>query len=103
MSVSEKVFWIAIRKDALGVRFRRQHRIDSYYLDFYAPEVRLCVEIDGEQHAERREADATRDAFLAERGILTIRIPSLDLFDKESDLYTDWIYRIRKIVEERKA
>ena len=101
MSVSERWFWTAIRKDLLGYRFRRQHRIGPYFLDFYCPAARLCVEVDGEQHAERVEADAKRDAFLAEFGILTLRIPSLDLFEKERDLYSNWVRETERLCRER--
>ena len=51
MSVGEKWFWSAVRKDVLGFRIRRQVAIGPYILDFYIPKAKLCVEIDGEQHA----------------------------------------------------
>ena len=100
-SVGEAWFWAAVRKDLLGFRFRRQHRVGDYFLDFYCPSAKLCVEIDGEQHAERVEADARRDAYLTERGVLTLRIPSLDLFEKERDLYSKWVDETRRICEQR--
>lgn len=103
MSVSERWLWSALRNDALEVRFRRQYRLGPYILDFYAPAARLCVEVDGEQHADRQEADARRDAYLAEQDILTLRIPSLDLFEKVEDRYSWWVERIRELVEERKG
>jgi len=85
MSVSEKVLWVHLRNDKLGFRFRRQYRIDPYFLDFYCPEAKLCIEVDGEQHALRLDKDAIRDAKLAALGIETYRIPSLDLFDLKGD------------------
>jgi very-short-patch-repair endonuclease len=103
MSVSEKWFWSAVRHDALGFRFRRQYSIGPYFLDFYVPSARVCIEIDGEQHAERQEADAKRDAYLAEMGILTIRIPSLDLFYRERDLYSQWVHEVARVLREREA
>ena len=60
----------------LGFRFRRQYAVGPYVLDFYCHEARLCIEVDGEQHADRDEADRKRDAFLADKGILTYRVPS---------------------------
>jgi very-short-patch-repair endonuclease len=81
MSTSERVLWELSRKDRLGFRFRRQVRVGPYCLDFYCPAASLCVEVDGEQHELRRDRDRERDAFLLERGIETLRIPSLWLFD----------------------
>ena len=97
--MSEAWFWAAIRKDLLGFRFRRQHRVGPYFLDFYCPAARLCVEIDGEQHDPGR--DARRDAYLAEYGILTLRIPSLDLFEKDADLYGGWVRETERLCRER--
>ncbi len=103
MGVSEQWLWAALRHDALGVRFRRQYRLGPYILDFYAPAAQLCVEVDGEQHAERQDADARRDAYVAEQGILTLRIPSLDLFEKENARFSWWVKRIHKLVDDRKV
>ena len=83
MSVREKVLWPLLRKGQLGLRFRRQVRVGPYFLDFYCARARLCVEVDGEQHEQRRIKDAKRDAYLLELGIQTVRIPSLDLFTVE--------------------
>jgi len=101
MSLSEKVFWHAIRKDKLGFRIRHQVAIGPYFLDFYCPEALLCVEIDGEQHRNRVEQDDARDAFLQSQGIETMRIPSLDLFDGESDLVAQWARRVELRIWER--
>ncbi len=59
-----------------GRHFRRQHPVGPYILDFFCAEARLAVEIDGASHdaPEAVEYDARRDAWLAERGIFTLRI-----------------------------
>ena len=56
--------------------FRRQHPIGPYILDFYCPQAKLCIEVDGEFHSrtDRMARDAVRDAYLAEMGIHTYRI-----------------------------
>ena len=51
-----------------GVRFRRQHPIGPYIVDFACIALKLAVELDGSQHFENT-ADAIRDAYLAERGL----------------------------------
>jgi very-short-patch-repair endonuclease len=48
-------------------------------LDFYCPELKLCVEVDGAGHELRLEADAARDAWLATQGIRTIRLAAKDV------------------------
>jgi len=100
-SVSEKLIWEFLRKDRTGFRFRRQHPIGPYVLDFYCPAALLCVEVDGEQHALRREADARRDEYLERLGILTIRIPSLGLYEKTGHSFSKWIEEITRLCQER--
>ena len=80
-SGSEKLLWFELRRDKLGFRFRRQHPVGPYVLDFYCSEARLAVEVDGEQHTPER--DATRDKYMAELGITTMRIVSLELWDEK--------------------
>jgi very-short-patch-repair endonuclease len=61
--------------------FRRQHPIGPYILDFFCFRARLAIEIDGQGHGmgERPTHDAARDAYLARKGIRTIRYPALDV------------------------
>jgi very-short-patch-repair endonuclease len=71
--------WAHLRRRQLGgFRFRRQHPVGPYVLDFYCPEARLAVEIDGVAHGhpDQIRHDVTRDEWLAARGIRTLRIPS---------------------------
>jgi len=101
MSVSEKTLWAFIRNKKLGFVFRTQHPIDKWVLDFYCPEAMLCVEVDGEQHALTGERDALRDSELAKIGILTLRIPSLDLFTPTGAEFSRWIRKIVRLCEKR--
>ena len=94
MSVSEKVLWEQIRKKKLGFAFRRQVPVGPYILDFYCAQASLCIEVDGEQHEEARWRDAKRDAYLRDVGIETMRIPRLDLFDKDARVFGQWLQRI---------
>jgi very-short-patch-repair endonuclease len=72
---AEKALWKALRRDQLGVSFRRQHPIGRYVLDFYCASVGLAVEVDGGQHAEgsQRENDRRRDQWLSANGIRMLR------------------------------
>jgi len=71
-TVSEAMLWQRVRRGQLGVRFRRQHPFAPFILDFYAPSVKLAVEIDGSLHDARR--DAARDAELARSGVRVLRV-----------------------------
>ena len=78
LSLPEGLLWRELRKRPNGLKFRRQHPSGPYILDFFCNDGRLAIEIDGEAHAmgNRPEADATRDAWMANAGIATLRIPA---------------------------
>jgi adenine-specific DNA methylase len=73
---AEKLLWQLLRDRQLaGAKFRRQHPLGKYILDFYCHESRLAIELDGGQHAEddQRQKDSARTEFLENQGIRTIR------------------------------
>ena len=72
---AERKFWKAINKEQLGVKFRRQHPVGPYILDFYCPALKLCVELDGDQHGFEGniQKDSARTAFLKTKEILVLR------------------------------
>ncbi len=84
--------WTRLKTRQLdGLKFRRQHPIEPYVLDFYCAEARLAVEIDGQGHGApgQPEKDERRDRFLLDRGIRTLRIPASKVFqDIDSVLLT---------------
>ena len=78
----ERLHWDHLRNRKLdGVKFRRQHPIDSFVLDFFAPELRLEVELDGDVHdiPAQRASDARRQKRLETMGINFVRITNRDL------------------------
>ena len=88
MSLPEVLLWSELRGGRLdGLKFRRQHPIGPYVLDFYCPSEHLAVEIDGWSHAaeERPEQDEIRDMRLAERGVRTLRIPAAEVLRSVDD------------------
>jgi very-short-patch-repair endonuclease len=71
---SENHLWCALRAGGLqGLKFRKQHPIGPYILDFYCSAARLAVEIDGATHEtpEAMAHDARRDAWVARQGVET--------------------------------
>jgi very-short-patch-repair endonuclease len=88
MSLPEVLLWTALRGARLdGLKFRRQHPVGPYVLDFYCPAAHLAVEIDGWSHGaeDRPEQDAIRDMRLAERGVHTLRIPAGEVLRSVDD------------------
>jgi very-short-patch-repair endonuclease len=75
----EMRLWQKLRNRQLGVDFRRQHPAGNFYLDFYAPALRLAVELDGGQHAEQTDADQRRTRWLEERGVTVLRFWNSDV------------------------
>jgi very-short-patch-repair endonuclease len=69
----EQTLWLKLRGGQLGASFRRQHPIGPYILDFYAPSLKLAIEVDGGQHALLTEHDAERSRFLNAKGIRVMR------------------------------
>ena len=70
----ETILWKALRgRGAGGFKFRRQQGIGNYILDFYCPELKLCVEVDGSSHDLKYADDELRTSFLREQGIVVIR------------------------------
>ena len=84
LSLPEVLIWRRIR----GRGFRRQHALGPYILDFYRPRDRLCIEIDSQQHDAAH--DARRDAYLADTGIRTLRIPATAVL-RDPDAVADFI------------
>ncbi|OHB15860.1 MAG: hypothetical protein A2431_01205 [Candidatus Zambryskibacteria bacterium RIFOXYC1_FULL_39_10] len=72
---TEKILWFYLRSDKLGVKFKRQHSVGGYILDFYCAKKKLIIELDGEIHntKDAKEYDEVRDKFFKELGYKTLR------------------------------
>lgn len=75
-TMEEAMMWKVLKnRQVSGVRFRRQFSVGAYILDFYCPELKLCIEIDGAGHYsnEGLRHDYVRDKYLSELGIRVLR------------------------------
>ncbi|MFP6733295.1 MAG: DUF559 domain-containing protein, partial [Rhodospirillales bacterium] len=78
----EKRFWNRVRAQQLdGFRFRRQAPIGDYVVDFYCPEAKLIVELDGGQYDGRAGEDAVRTAWLEGKGFRVVRFWNNQVFE----------------------
>ena len=66
-----------------GLKFRRQHSVGYYILDFYCPEERLAIELDGDSHFSDAAVayDQERTAFLNTLNIRVLRFTNTDVYD----------------------
>jgi len=72
----ERILWRHLRnRNFAGYKFRRQHPLDGYVLDFYCPSAKLAIELDGGGHNYRtgQIRDRTRSEFLARYGVVVLR------------------------------
>jgi very-short-patch-repair endonuclease len=74
-------------------KFRRQHTIDRFVVDFYCAEACLVIEVDGPVHQETQEQDAERQAILESLGLRVIRF-------KNDEVLTDVGSVVKRISEE---
>ena len=83
MTPPERRLWNALRLRPSGFKFRRQHPLGCYTLDFFCYEAALCVEVDGLAHelGANPQRDIRRDDWLAAQGIQTLRIAATDVRD----------------------
>ncbi len=95
MTDSEQKLWSRLRgKQILGVQFYRQKPIGNYVVDFYAPNTKLDVEVDGSQHFDvaQVKTDAQRDAFLIGQGLRVLRFNNLEVL-QQLDAVVEVIFR----------
>ena len=83
MTPPERRLWNVLRLRPDGFKFRRQHPLGYYTLDFFCYEAALCIEIDGFAHelGSNPQRDMRRDDWLAVQGVRTIRIGAQDVRD----------------------
>ena len=72
---AERILWTHLRRNQLGVAFRRRHPIGPYIADFYSWDTGLVIEIDGDSHrsAEAKIYDEERTAYLEALGLTVVR------------------------------
>ncbi len=83
MTPAEIALWQLLRNRQLdGVRFFRQYSIDNFILDFYCPQFKLAIELDGDYHFDEYqvERDKLRSEHLLNKNIRTLRFENFEIF-----------------------
>jgi very-short-patch-repair endonuclease len=101
MPASELLQWSRLKgKQLENCKFRRQFSVGQFVIDFYSPEIKLAIEIDGDSHFEpgAEENDKIRQAFLESAGIRVIHFQNNDIWQD-----MDWVLEelAREIVGRR--
>ncbi|MBS0464451.1 MAG: DUF559 domain-containing protein [Proteobacteria bacterium] len=81
-TAAERRLWARLRlRQVCGVRFLRQYVVGNFILDFYAPAIRLAIELDGGQHYDPdvQRYDASRTHWLVTQGISVLRYTHVDV------------------------
>jgi very-short-patch-repair endonuclease len=84
LTSAEALLWVNLKNSQLeGKKFRRQHGIGPFFVDFYCPECRVAVELDGEGHLSitGAEADQKRTEFLERFNVRVVRFENRDVFE----------------------
>jgi len=77
---TEVLVWEALRdRRFLGLKFRRQHIIKEYVVDFYCRKHKLAIEIDGKIHEHQEDYDSNRQAEIESAGVTMIRISNTEV------------------------
>ena len=85
LTPAEASLWNVLKNSKFhGRKFRRQHSVGKYVLDFYCPSELLAVELDGQSHASAfaRMKDRERTLFLSEEGIKVLRFENKYVFEE---------------------
>lgn len=84
---AEGILWGQLRNRRIAnLKFRRQYSINNYIVDFYCPELKLVIEVDGDSHCSEfaRRYDAKREREIASLGIKILRVTNTDVYENLS-------------------
>ena len=76
---AENILWNRLRREQLGYKFRRQHSIGGYILDFCCLKKKLIVEVDGPIHKFQKENDLVRDKFFTSLDFTVLRFKNEEI------------------------
>jgi very-short-patch-repair endonuclease len=83
MPNAEAILWSKLRRrQMMGYKFRRQFSINQYIVDFYCPELKLAIELDGDTHfiGDAAENDEKREKEIEEYGVIFLRFQNNEIY-----------------------
>src|SRR5262249_21191266 len=100
MTNAERRLWSRLRgKQLLGIQFYRQKPLGNFIVDFYAPQARLVIEVDGGQHFEpdSMAADAERTALLTAMNLRVLRFTNAEVL-AATDTVVEHILEVMRVL-----
>lgn len=97
---TEQIVWTHLRnRRMLGYKFRRQYSVDCFIIDFYCPELKLAVEIDGSVHdnQEQQKYDRERQSYIERFGIEFIRIRNEEILGNANKAFERLEAKIKEL------
>lgn len=101
-TIAEKLAWRYLRnRQLLGYKFKRQYSVDKFVIDFYCPELKLVIELDGSIHElpDQKKRDEVRQKYLEEFGIKFIRIKNEELLGNPDKAFNHIALGIKKLLK----
>jgi very-short-patch-repair endonuclease len=93
LTPAEQILWQALRMRQLnGLKFRCQHPVGRFIIDFFCPQYKLAIELDGDIHEQQAEYDATRSEQLKTYGYHVLRV-------RNEEVFTDLSSVLQRILE----
>ena len=84
---AEKKLWFLLSgKKLAGFKYRRQHPVGPYIVDFCCPKKKLVIEVDGGHHLDQQDADDQRTLFLKSRGFYVLRFWNNEVLNRTDDV-----------------
>ncbi len=100
MTKAEAIIWQKLRcKQIETCKFRNQYSVDRFVLDFYSPEIKLAIEIDGESHFQEEAAqyDRERQIFIESTGINFLRFTNNQVYENLNGVLEIIAQKIREL------
>ena len=97
---AEATMWLMLKnRQVLGMKFRRQFSVGNFVIDFYCPEIKLAIELDGAPHFTFAGSmyDEEREKYLSAQGITTLRYENKDIFKNPEGVIEDIEEIIKRI------
>jgi very-short-patch-repair endonuclease len=95
---AEALLWQSLRRrQVLGFRFRRQHPIERFVVDFYCSEARLVIEVDGAVHNTTREYDSLRPRLLESMDITVLRFSNEQVLHENEAVLSAIVARLESL------
>ncbi len=97
MTSAEKLFWSKVaNRQFKNLKFRKQHGIGQYIVDFYCPEQKLIIEIDGDSHFSEiaKKEDEKRTQYLESFGYKVIRYNNLEVLNNINGVFEDLLRKL---------